>query len=458
MSHDSVLKHLLDQVAEGKISRRSAIRRAATLGAGAAALGLAGKDALAQDASPAASPVDVESSYEPQGPQVDELVLWTRSSVDTSPNEWNALKAATERYTELVGTPVKMVTVPDGDFRPKLSQAAPGGDGPDIFGPVAHDWIGEVALQGIAAPWEDSEIVGFEDIPQSVVDAVTYDGQVYGYPVFSETLAFYINKDMVDAAPETWGELVSTANDLTSDDTYGFVFQLLTQYYQGAFFHAMGSYIFGSTDGTLNTDDIGLNNEGGVEAAKFLRDMYWNQQPQLPEAVLDQAGAGDFINGLQESGQAAMFIDGPWREPALTDASINYEVTTFPSLDNGETLKPFSGIQVFEANAYGKNLEASKDLINFLGSTEGVQLMVPGFNKPPVRETLRDFAVDLNPNLATYMDIVADAIPMPNIPQMAQVWEPWGDAMIGIISSNVSDDEVQALLDAAVEQIKANIQ
>ena len=47
---------------------------------------------------------------------------------------------------------------------------------------------------------------------------------------------------------------------------------------------------------------------------------------------------------------------------------------------------------------------------------------------------------------------------MPNIPQMAQVWQPWGDAMIGIVTNNVSDEDVQALLDAAVEQIQANIE
>lgn len=156
---------------------------------------------MAQDASPEASAV--AESYEPQGPQVDELVMWTRSSVDTSPNEWKALEAATGRYTELIGSKIKLVTVPDADFRSKLIQAAPGGDGPDSFGPVAHDWIGEVALQQIAMPWEDGEIVGFEDIPQSAVDAVMYDGKVYGYPVFSETLALFYNKAIISKAPET---------------------------------------------------------------------------------------------------------------------------------------------------------------------------------------------------------------------------------------------------------------
>lgn len=460
------VNELLEQVNTGKLTRRQALQRMAALSAAVGAAGAAGVKAAAQsptpDSSPAGSAVAspaamVDASYTPQGPQVEKLVLWTRSSIDTSPNEFNALKAATDKYTEYVGTPVDLVTVPDADFRPKLSQAAPGGDGPDLFGPVAHDWIGEVALQQIAAPWEDAEIVGFEDIPKSAVNAVMYEGKVYGYPIFSETLAFFINKAMVDAAPATWDELVSTANDLTSGDTYGFVFPILTQYYEGPFFHAFGSYIFKDNGGTLDTNDIGLNNEGGVEAAKFLRDMYNKQQPQLPEAVLDQAGAGEYINGLQESGQVAMFIDGPWREPALKDAGIEFEVTQLPTAPNGEALQPFSGIQVFEANAYGKSLEASKDLINFLGSTEGVQLLVPGFNKPPVRNSLRDFATGVNPNLNVYMDIAETAVPMPNIPQMGEVWVPWGDAMNGIIPANVSDDEVKSLLDAAVEQIKAAI-
>lgn len=459
MSHQKVIQDLAKQIVEGTMPRRDALRRAAILGVSASMFGAVTK-AAAQDATP---DTDVEvglvqPSYEPQGPEVERLVLWTRSSVDTSPNEWAGLVAATTRYTELVGTPVELVTVPDADFRTRLSQASPGGDGPDVFGPVAHDWIGEVALQQIAMPWADGDIVGFEDIQQNAIDAVIVEGQVYGYPVFSETLALYRNTDIIPEAPETWDELVQMATDATEGDQYGFAFQILTQYYQGAFFHGFGSYIFRRDDGTLDIDDIGLNNEGGVEAAKFLRDMYHNQQPPMPEAVLDQANAGAFLEGLEESGLLGMTIGGPWREPPLASAGINYEISNLPTLPNGEPLQPFSGIQVFEVNAYGENVDASKDLVNFLGNTEGVQLMLAGFNKPPVRESLREAAIALNPNLGLWMDAFEQGVPMPNIPQMAQVWTPWGDAMIGIITNNVSDEEVQALLDAAVEQIRANIQ
>lgn len=457
MSHEKELRSILEQVATGTMTRRDALRKAAALGAGAAAAGTIGR-AVAQDASPSASPAAVASSYEPQGPQVEKLVLWTRSSPDSSVNEWNALTAATQRYTELVGSPVELVTVPDADFRTRLSLAAPEGDGPDVFGPVAHDWIGEVALQGIAMPWSPDDIVGFDDIPESVVNAATYEGQVYGYPVFSESLVLFRNTDIIANAPSTWDELVQMATDATTGDQWGFAFEILQQYYQGAFFHGFGSYIFKNNDGTLDYNDIGLNNEGGVEAAKFLRDMFNNQTPPMPEDILDQANASAFLDGVEEAGQLGMRINGPWREPALRDAGVNFAVSPLPTLPNGNPLQPFSGVQVFEVNAYGEQLDASMDLVNFLGSNEGVSLMIEGFNKPPVRNSLREKAIEVNPNLAAVMDQVEVAVPMPNIPQMAQVWQPWGDAMIGIVTNNVSDEDVQALLDTAVEQIKANIE
>lgn len=453
MSHDKEIRTLMDKVAAGKLSRRDALRQAAVLGAGAAAMGTFGS-VSGQDASPAAE----GSSYEPQGPQVENLVLWTRSSPDSSVNEWNALIAATERYTELVGSPVQLVTVPDADFRTNLSLAAPEGNGPDVFGPVAHDWIGEVALQGIAMPWAEEDLAGFDEIPENVRNAVTYEGQIYGFPVFSESLILFRNTDIIPEAPATWEELVQMATEATTDDgQYGFGFELLQQYYQGAFFHAFGSYIFADNEGTLDFEDIGLNNEGGVEAAKFLRDMFHNQNPPLPEDVLDQANAAAFLDGLEEQGMLGMRINGPWREPALRDAGLPFATSPLPTLPNGNPLQPFSGIQAFEVNAFGEQIDASMDLVNFLGSSEGVSLMIEGFNKPPVRESLRDMAIEISPTLETVMEQVEVAVPMPNIPQMAQVWQPWGDAMIGIILNNVSDEEVQALLDTAVEQIQANI-
>lgn len=366
--------------------------------------------------------------------------------------------ASTSRYTELVGTPVELITVPDADFRPRMTLAAPSGDGPDVFGPVAHDWIGEFAVQNIAQPWAPDAIHAASDLSESSLAAVSVDGQIYGIPLFSEALALMYNTNLVQEAPPTWDALVSTATELTSGDQFGFVFPLLTQYYQGPFFFGFGSYIFRYENGTFDTSDIGLNNEGGIEAAKFLRDMYHNQTPPMPEAILDAANAGSFIDGQFEAGLIAMTIAGPWREPPVTAAGIPYDVATLPTLPNGQPMTPFVGYQAMCANAYSPNLAAGQDLINFMGSAEGISLMVAGFNKAPVRESVIPAAVEINPNFETWAAQAEIGNPMPNIPAMSQVWTPWGDAMTGIVTNNVSDEEVQALMDQAVQQIEAAIQ
>ncbi|MES4785057.1 MAG: maltose ABC transporter substrate-binding protein, partial [Nitrospiraceae bacterium] len=85
-----------------------------------------------------------------------------------------------------------------------------------------------------------------------------------------ESVALIHNKDLVPTPPTTWDELVSIATELTTGDVYGFAFPLLEQYHEGAFFMGFGSYIFRYENGTFDTEDIGLNNEGGVTAAKFL--------------------------------------------------------------------------------------------------------------------------------------------------------------------------------------------
>lgn len=450
MARRDTLDTLVSDVLAGRMSRRQAIRAAATSGVSVAALlgGISVASAGAQS-TPAA--------FTPQGPKVDKLLFWTRSSPDTSTNEWDALTAAIQAYTAGVGTQIELITVPDADFKQKMSLAAPSGDGPDVFGPIAHDWLGEFAIQKIAQSWTPEAIAGSGELSQPSIDAVSVDGQLYGVPLFSEALALMYNTDLVSEAPATWDDLVTKATELTSGDQYGFVFPFLEQYYQGPFFFGFGSYVFKYADGAFDTADIGLNNEGGVNAAKFLRDMYYNQKPAMPEALLDQASAGGYIDGLFESGQAAMTIAGPWREPPVTAAGIPYAIATLPTLPNGNSLTPFVGFQAMCANAYSKNLDAAQDLVNFLASAEGVSMMVAGFNKAPVRSTVTQAAVELNPNFKQWVAQAEAGIPMPNIPAMSKVWEPWGAAMTGVLVNNVADDEVKSLLDDAVATIDAEI-
>ncbi|MFL5801421.1 MAG: extracellular solute-binding protein [Roseiflexaceae bacterium] len=394
------------------------------------------------------------------GPKVDKLTFWTRSLKDAPDNnEYPQLQAVAEAYTKATGTPVEIVTVPDADFKAKMSISAPAGEGPDVYGPLAHDWIGEFAIQKIALEVPDSAIKEKDDILPAALDAARVDGKLYALPLFVESVGLIYNKAMVPNPPKTWDEFVKVATDLTKGDVYGFGFPLLEQYHEGAFFMGYGGYIFKYDNGKFNTDDIGLNNEGSIAAAKFLRDMYHKKAPPLPDAAIDRPNMHTVQEGMMEAGKLAMTINGPWRESPLKKAGINYGIAKLPTLPDGKPMRPFLGVQVFGASAFSKNKEAALDFISFATCTTSAIDLYKGFSKVPVRTSAIESAeVKQNPNIAIWNEQAADGVPMPNIPAMSNVWKPWGDAMDAIIPANAPDDQVKGLLDNAVAQIKTAIQ
>jgi maltose-binding protein MalE len=454
-------RELVDEFLRGRLDRRELLWRAAALGATASVLTAVGRSGLR---SAAAQEAAQPGGNEPQGPQVERLVFWTRASPDDpssdeAPSLYTQLQAVATAYQEKIGTTVELVTVPNDDFRSRMSLAAPGGEGPDVFGPVAHDWIGEFAIQQIALAIPETAIDGRDDFNPVGLDLSTVDGTLYGLPIFLESVALIYNTDMVPTPPATWEELVATATSLTEGDVYGFGFPLLEQYHEGGFFHGFGGYIFGGEAGALNIEDIGLNNAGSVEAAKFLRDMYHLQQPPLPEVAIDRANMHAAQEGMQESGLIAMTINGPWREGGLRRGGINFAVAKLPTLPTGEPMRPFAGVQSVLANAYGEQQDAALDFLRFATGTDSQVLLYRADPKVVARTSaLQSPTVAESPTIAAWAEQLNDAVPMPNIPAMGRVWTPWGAAMDAIIPPNASDEEVQALLDGAVEQIREAIE
>ncbi len=441
-----------------------------------AACGGGGQTTASPSPAPAESPV-TEASPSPEAPaspetpaattghpscettagQVDRLVWWTR--VQEADPEWDEVQQIAQAYTERTGTPVEIINVPDADFRSRMSIAAPAGEGPDVFGPVAHDWVGEFAIQQIAAPIPENALKERDDIIEAALAAATLDGNLYGAPQFVESVALIYNKDMVPDPPQTWEELVEVANSLNQGDTYGFAFPLLEQYHEGPFLQGFGGYVFEyDPDTGFNVENIGLNNEGSIEAIKFLRDMYHQGRPQMPEVVIDRTNMHGVVEGMMEAGQLAMTINGPWREVPLQEAGINYGVAKLPTLPNGNPMRPFLGVQVLGVNAFSRNQEAALDLVNFITCTDNVVTYFGGSAKVPVRQSaLEAEAVQANPNIAIWNEQAQEGIPMPNHPAMANVWKPWGDAVDAIIPPNTPDDQIQQLMDNAVEQIRTAI-
>ena len=212
-----------------------------------AAPAAAGGDAAgaAPAAAPAgAAPAGSAANCATSGPKVDKLTFWTRAIEGNESPEYASLKAVADAYTAASGSPVELVSIPDGDFKAKMSIPAPAGEGPDVYGPIAHDWIGEFAIQKIALEVPESAIKDSGDILPASLDAARVNGKLYAMPLFVELVALIYNKKLVPNPPKNWDELVKTATDLTKGDVYGFGFPLLEQYHEGGMFMGFGGYVF----------------------------------------------------------------------------------------------------------------------------------------------------------------------------------------------------------------------
>ncbi|PTM59776.1 sugar ABC transporter substrate-binding protein [Desmospora activa] len=369
----------------------------------------------------------------------DKLVVW----VNDEDEQVEALKKMTQRYTEETGIKIVLDRVALPDQVDKLALAGPAGNGPDVFF-QPHDPLGDIVARGLAIPLEIEEDVR-SGYSETALEAFTFDGELYGAPLVVETLALYYNTDLVKNPPKTWEELVEIAEDLTnpSQDEYGFL--MAPEFYYGySLISAHGGYIFGGEPGEYNPDDIGLNNKGAVKGAASIKELY--EKRLIPEAL-----TVDVMDGLFSEGKVGMNISGPWNT-AIYGGALGDRIKTAPlSKVNGKVIPTFAGVKAWLVSYYSEYPEWATDLALYLSNKESSQTYFEVSGEIPAREGAWE-AVD-DPIYDGFIAQIPHSVPMPNVPEMAQVWGPMDDALSFI----VKEDDMQEVLDEAVDHIRQDI-
>ena len=168
-------------------------------------------------------------------------------------------------FTEATGVTVTVETKEFGDIRDQMVTAGPAGEGADIF-IGAHDWVGELAANGVAEPIDLGAKSG--EFEQVAIDAFTYQGSLYAVPYATEAIAFYYNTDLVPEAPATFEELAGICAGLDGIENCVGVpggGDAPDAYHNYPFVSALGGYIFGYDPASgYDTTDVGLDSEGAI--------------------------------------------------------------------------------------------------------------------------------------------------------------------------------------------------
>lgn len=398
---------------------------------------------------PAEEPVGEEpADEEPVGEEpaivIEEGASLTIWDSDDPSGHWfrdAAIEWGENNDVEIIYEPVSFVASVD-----QLKVDGPAGLGADVFS-APHDRLGELVAAGLILPNDVSDPAEFM---QATITGLTMDGVLWGFPTAIETYALFYNKDLLPEPPATWDELIEFAEDFNDIPANRFAFMMEPGnfYFAHGFIGGFGGYVFG--DGGTNPEDIGLNNEGSVEAARFMQRL----QDILPLNTADITY--DIKVGLFNDGHLATMINGPWEVGGVREAGVNFGVAPLPILPNGENPKSFSGIRGLFINSFTEYPNASRLLLEYITSKEVlIRVFTQGGMLPARLDLIEDPAIVEDPVAPAFLQQATFAVPMPGIPEMRSVWGPMGTALSQIWNEDVDPKPV---LDAAVEEIKAAIE
>ncbi|MBT3873932.1 MAG: extracellular solute-binding protein [Actinobacteria bacterium] len=366
-----------------------------------------GSDTASDSPEATEAPIETLAAPATTSPPPVKLVVWAEEKVAT------ALDPLVGAYEAAAGVDIEVVVYDFGAIRTDVQTAGPAGEGPDVF-LGAHDWVGELAANGVVAPLDLGSVAS--DLFEVGVTAFSYGGEVYGFPYATEAIAMFYNADLVDSVPATWEEAK------TACDTAGTEFCVGTPsndaYHNHPFIASAGGYVFASTGG-FDASDVGLDNAGAIASAEYLDGLVKN-------GTVYSADYGGAMSNFQE-GRALFWMTGPW---ARGDASaVNYGVGLIPQFD-GNAATPFVGVRGAMVSSFSDNqVLAQSFILDFFATIEVQQAMYESDPRLPATKSLFAVVEAADPIAASFAASASNGIPMPNIPEMGSVWGPMADAL-----------------------------
>ena len=326
------------------------------------------------------------------------------------------------------GAPVSVVTKDLTAIRDELA-VVPAASAPDLIWADAT-WTGQLAAVGSIVPVPLTKKVT-ASFRTSALSGFQVGTTGYGMPVQVSNLALITNVALVPSPPTTFADLSSTALALTSAGKAKVPFAVgqggdSDGYAMYPMFSGLGGYYFGKTvDGVWDPTDVGLANRAFLKNSVLIDS--WNASGLINAALTAQAAQRAFAKQ-----KSPFWLAGPEDMAALLKLNFVYRITAVPPIVASLKTSPLLRLQGFMVTKYaaehGVQALAAKLAGGFMAQP-GAQLALAGVaglipaNRTAVAQVVekRLQAIDL---------AGVDGVPIPNIPQMSQVWGPSGTAWV----------------------------
>ncbi|HEX6509912.1 MAG TPA: extracellular solute-binding protein [Chloroflexota bacterium] len=384
---------------------------------------------------------------------------WFCSTGQTTCPDRDAEVSVIKKWEKISGDKVAFPTNPS-DHVSKMCTAAPAGQAPDVVG-GPHDQVAvDVACQVVspipAWAWTPAQKKGYI---KAAVQASTLSGHTYAVPYAIETTGLFYNKALISASAFrpakgqkylTWAKLIPELKKATPSGGIPLGWDQTNFYYDYAFISGAGGYVFKFTKKGYDYNQVGLATAGAIKGLTFIKDLTNHGKYDLyPDSM-----TYDAAKPLFEAGKVPVFYTGPWDRPDFDKNNIKYGFQPLPSFDGKHPLRPFSGLQEYYINKYSAHKNEAASLIAYLSAHLPQALFKSSGRIPVVSKVINSKAVQKDPILGGLAHAAVAAAPMPNIPEMGDVWTPAKSAITLVVKGQASPSDAAK---AMVQQIKQAI-
>ncbi|AEV87284.1 sugar ABC transporter substrate-binding protein [Actinoplanes sp. SE50] len=375
-----------------------------------------------------------------------ELIIWADDKRSA------ALKPFADKFGQENGVTVKIQAI-SKDQQTTFLTASQQGSGPDVM-VGAHDWIGNLVQNGAIDPVQlsDAQKSGLQP---GALKAVTFNSQTYGVPYATENIGLIRNTDLAPTAPATIEDVVAQGKKLVAEKKASEVLCLQSgptgdAYHAYPLYASAGGYLFGAAgNGDLDPKDLGVGKPGSVAAFEKLRALGEKGDGALKRSISPDNSVATFTGK-----KCAFLVSGPWATADAKKAGINYDITAVPPFKGGKDATPFLGVQTFYVAAKGKNKALAQEFVtNYVTTPELAVALYQADPRPPALTSALDQVKANDPDVAKWAEAGKNAIPLPAIPEMAAIWEPFGKAEAAVIGGA----DAKSTVDAAAKTISAAI-
>jgi len=266
----------------------------------------------------------------------------------------------------------------------------------------------------------------------AAVSGCTLDGKTWCYPWALESVMLYYNKAFISASQmaklKTWTQLASWAKAFhkAHPSVWGFGDGLDEAYKANPFLTAFGG-------GDIYHGPKGYNGKriilGSAATVKGLEaEVKFFNTADGSAGIANYLRDGSYDSDLTH-GTAAIVLTGPWDDVNYR-GHINYGVAPLPGNKVGSKIvygDTFLGVQAVAINKYSKHRAAAESLAAYMATHMELPLYHTSGRIPASKAALK--TVSSVPELKEYAKQFLHSEPLPNVPQMAYIWNCAADAI-----------------------------